>query len=56
MKHFKNIQNLNEYYGINLKHPLIDIRKYEDIKSELIFTANRGRKNSNRKLIGIVLE
>ena len=36
MKQFKSIQNLSEYYGVNLKHPLIDIRKYEDVKSERI--------------------
>jgi AraC family transcriptional regulator, transcriptional activator of pobA len=33
MKHFKNIQNLSEFYGIDLKHPLIDIQKYEDVIS-----------------------
>lgn len=33
VKHFKEIQNISEYYGVNLKHPLIDIRKYEDAKS-----------------------
>ncbi len=32
MKHFKDIQNLNEFYNIDLKHPLIDIQKYEDAK------------------------
>ncbi len=36
MKHFDNIQNLSEYYGFNLKHPLIDVRKYEDVKSKRI--------------------
>ena len=34
MKHFQNIQNISEYYGLNLKHPLIDIRSYEETKSE----------------------
>ena len=34
MKHFENLQKISEYYGINLKHPLIDIRKYEDTKNE----------------------
>jgi AraC-like DNA-binding protein len=34
LKHFKNIENLNKYYGVDLKHPLIDIQKYEDAKSE----------------------
>lgn len=36
MKHFENIQSLSEYYGVSLKHPLIDIRKYEDAKREQI--------------------
>ena len=36
MKQFDSIQNLSEYYGVNLKHPLIAIRKYEDVKSERI--------------------
>lgn len=36
MKHFDNIKNLSEYYGANLKHPLIDIRKYKNVKSERI--------------------
>lgn len=36
MKHFKNIQNLSEYYDINLKHPLIDVRKYEETRSEKV--------------------
>lgn len=34
MKHFKDIQNLNEFYNIDIKHPLIDIQKYEDAKSD----------------------
>ena len=34
MKHFKDIQNLSEYYNVDLKHPLINIQKYEDAKSE----------------------
>jgi len=34
LKHFKNIQSLNDLYNINVKHPLIDIRKYEDAKGE----------------------
>lgn len=33
MKHFKNIQNLKEYYDVALKHPLIDILRYEDTRS-----------------------
>ncbi len=33
MKHFKDIKNLSEFYNVDLKHPLIDIQKYEDIKS-----------------------
>lgn len=36
MKQFDSIKNLSEYYGVNLKHPLIDIRKYEDVKGERI--------------------
>ena len=32
LKHFKNIQNLSEFYRVDLKHPLIDIQKYEDAK------------------------
>ncbi len=34
MKHFKDIQNLSEFYNVDLKHPLIDIQKYEDAKLE----------------------
>ena len=34
MKHFKDIQNLTNFYNIDIKHPLIDIQKYEDAKSE----------------------
>jgi len=34
MKHFENIQNLSNYYDVDLKHPLIDIQKYEDANSE----------------------
>lgn len=34
VKHFKNIQNLSNYYGVDSKHPLIDIQKYEDTDSE----------------------
>jgi AraC family transcriptional regulator, transcriptional activator of pobA len=33
VKHFKSIQNLSEFYNIDLRHPLIDIQKYEDTKS-----------------------
>lgn len=36
MRHFDNIQNINEYYGVSLKHPLIDIRNYEEVNSEKI--------------------
>jgi len=31
MKYFENINDLTEYYKVNLKHPLIDIRRYADI-------------------------
>lgn len=34
MKHFKDIQNLSDFYNVNLKHPLINIIKYEDAKNE----------------------
>ena len=34
MKHFKEIQNINEFYNVELKHPLIDIQKFEDVKSK----------------------
>ncbi len=33
MKHFKNIQKINEFYNLDIKHPLIDIQKYEDAKN-----------------------
>ncbi len=33
MKHFKDIENLADFYNIDIKHPLIDIQKYEDAKS-----------------------
>ena len=36
MKHFKDIQNISEFYNVDLKHPLIDIQKYEDAKSEYL--------------------
>ncbi len=31
MKYFEEIHSLNEYYKIDLKHPLVDIRRYSDI-------------------------
>ena len=31
MKYFENINDLNEYYNVDSKHPLIDIRRYADI-------------------------
>jgi len=34
LKHFKDIQNISNYYNIDIKHPLIDIQKYEDAKNE----------------------
>ena len=34
MKHFKDIQNLSNFYNVDLKHPLINIIKYQDAKSE----------------------
>ena len=33
MKHFKDIQNISEFYAIDLKHPLINILKYEEVNS-----------------------
>lgn len=33
MKHFKDIQNISEFYDIDLKHSLINILKYEEINS-----------------------
>jgi len=34
LKHFKDIQNLSEFYDVDFKHPLIDIKKYEDTNDE----------------------
>ena len=34
MKHFKDIENLTNFYKLDIKHPLIGIQKYEDAKSE----------------------
>jgi len=31
MKYFENIKDVNEYYKIESKHPLIDLRRYSDI-------------------------
>lgn len=36
MKHFKNIQNLSEFYDIDINHPLINIIKYEDTNNDVI--------------------
>jgi len=36
LKHFKDIQNLNNYYNIDSKHPLIDIKRYEDARREVL--------------------
>ncbi len=33
MKYLENIKDLNEYYKVNSKHPLIDIQKYSNIDS-----------------------
>jgi len=33
MKFFENINNLNEYFNIESRHPLIDIRRFEDLRS-----------------------
>jgi AraC-like DNA-binding protein len=34
LKHFKEIQSLTNFYNVDIKHPLIDIQKYEDAKNE----------------------
>ncbi|RLD64298.1 MAG: AraC family transcriptional regulator [Bacteroidetes bacterium] len=31
MKYFENIEDVNDYYNIESKHPLIDIRRYSDV-------------------------
>jgi len=31
MKYFENINDVNDYYKVDSKHPLIDIRRYEDV-------------------------
>jgi len=36
VKHFKNIQNISEFYDIDLKHSLINILKYEEANSRKI--------------------
>jgi len=33
LKHFKDIQNISEFYGVDLKHSLINIIKYEKVNS-----------------------
>jgi len=33
LKHFKDIQNISEFYDIDLKHSFINILKYEEVKS-----------------------
>jgi len=32
LKHFKDIPKLNDFYNVDVKHPLIDIQKYEDAR------------------------
>lgn len=34
MKHFKNIQNIGEFYNADLKHPFIYIVNYKDAKND----------------------
>lgn len=34
LKYFKDIKNLSEFYNADIKHHLIDIKKYEDANSE----------------------
>jgi len=34
LKHFKDIENLREFYNVDSKHPLINIQKYEDATQE----------------------
>lgn len=33
MKHFKDIKKISEFYDVDIKHPLITILNYEDVKS-----------------------
>jgi len=32
VKHFKDIKNLSEFYNLDLKHPLITVHKYEELR------------------------
>ena len=34
MKHFKDIKNICEFNNVDIKHPLIDIIKYEEVSNE----------------------
>jgi len=34
LKHFKNIQNIREFNNVDIKHPFIDILKYEESSNE----------------------
>ncbi len=34
MKHFKDIQNIGKFSDVDIKHPLIDVLKYEDVNNE----------------------
>ena len=36
MKHFKDIKRLSEFYKVDLKHPLISIHRYEDLRSKKV--------------------
>jgi AraC-like DNA-binding protein len=36
VKHFKNIENLINYYNTDSKHPLIDIQKYENANQNVL--------------------
>ena len=40
MKHFKSIQNLGKFYDVDIKHPLIDIQKYEDVVTQPTMNVN----------------
>ena len=34
MKHFKDIQKIREFNNVDIKHPLIDIQKYEEVSNK----------------------
>jgi AraC-like DNA-binding protein len=36
LRHFKDIENLSKFYNADIKHPLIDILRYEDVRNETL--------------------